>query len=91
MEGDLNFIQYRNGGHQLGILRGYETINLFNKKINFIAVYQNQPNGRNLFLTTCELNKLESDHLEASHRNFVTEQVLENQNSIINIQNNKQK
>lgn len=49
---------------------------------NLIAVYQKQPNGSNLFLTTCKLTQIERDHLKATNGNFVTERILKEQSAV---------
>ena len=46
----------------------------------FIAVYEKQPDGSNLFLTTCTLTDRESDYLKSTNGNFVTEEILDQQN-----------
>jgi hypothetical protein len=43
---------------------------------NVIAVYRKQPDGINLFATTCKLTRMEGDNLKATNGNFVTEKVL---------------
>ena len=45
-----------------------------------LSVYQKQLDGSYLFLTTCTLTDRESDHLESTNGNFVTDKILEQQN-----------
>ena len=73
---------FSDGQYQGGTLRGSETINLFDPNTMVIAVYEKSSDGRNLFLTTCELTDSEFKHLKASNGNFVTDKVLNEQKSV---------
>ena len=77
-----NVIWYKEGMYQGGTPRGCDSVNLFDPDTNLIDVYQKQPDGSNLFLTTCKLTRMEADHLKATNGNFVTERVLKEQNSV---------
>ena len=84
-----NIIWYRDGEYQGGTAHGCKCIHLFDLDTNIIAVYQKQPDGSNLFLTTCELDDIERDHLKASNGNFVTKKILNQQKGIsLNSQTN---
>jgi hypothetical protein len=74
-----NVIWYKEGMYQGGTTRGCDCVNLFDLDTNLIAVYQKQPDGTNLFLTTCKLTQMERDHLKATNGNFVTERILKEQ------------
>ena len=70
------------------IKEGCDSVNLFDPDTNLIAVYQNQPNGKNLFLTTCRLTSLEVQHLKNTDGNFLTEKIIINQSAVsTNIKN----
>jgi hypothetical protein len=75
-----NIVWYTDGQYQGGTDRGCDSVNLFDPDTNVIAVYEKQPDGSNLFLTTCTLTDIERDHLKSTNGNFVTEKVLEQQN-----------
>ena len=73
-------VWYTDGQYQGGTDRGCDCVNLFDPDTNVIAVYEKQPDGSNLFLTTCTLTERESDHLKSTNGNFVTEKILDQQN-----------
>lgn len=73
-------IWYTDGQYQGGTDRGCDSVNLFDPKTGVIAVYPKQPNGSNLFLTTCRLTDKEIEHLKSTNGNFVTQEILEQQN-----------
>jgi len=77
-----NIVWYTDDQYQVGTKRGCDCVNLFDPDINVIEVYQKQPDGSNLFLTTCTLTDRERDNLKATDCNFVTEKILELQNSV---------
>jgi len=77
-------IWYTDGQYQGGTERGCDTVNLYDPETGVIAVYQQQPDGSNLFLTTCTLTDKEIDHLESTNGNFVTQEILEQQNWVKN-------
>jgi len=77
-----NIVWYTDGQYQGGTDRGCGSVNLFDPDTNVIAVYEKQPDGSNLFLTTCTLTDRERDHLESTNGNFVTDKILEQQNSV---------
>ena len=85
-----NIIWYTDGQYQGGTQRGCKCVNLFDPDTNLIAVYQKQPDGSNLFLTTCQLTQMEGDHLKATNGNFGTERILKEQSAVsTNIQDNR--
>ena len=88
MSTNPNVVWYTNGQYQGGTEKGCDSINLFDKESNLIGVYEKQPDGKYLFLTTCKLTPMEKSHLVESNGNFVTEKVLENQKALspINVQ-----
>ena len=57
-------------------------LNLFDPDTNVIAVYEKQPDGSNLFLTTCKLVPVEVKHLQESNGNFLTEKMINQQNAV---------
>lgn len=75
-----NIIWYTEGQFQGGTERGCDCVNLFDRDTNVIPLYEKQPDGTNLFLTTCKLTKIETKHLESTNDNFVSEKILEEQN-----------
>ena len=54
-----NIVWYTDGQYRGGTDRGCDSVNLFDPDTNVIAVYEKQPDGSNLFLTTCTLTDLE--------------------------------
>ena len=80
MPNKKNIVWYTDGQYQGGTARGCDCVNLFDPDTNVIAVYEKQPDGSNLFLTTCTLTDRESDHLKSTNGNFVTEKILDQQN-----------
>lgn len=68
--------------YQGGTPRGCDSVNLFDPDTNLIAVYQKQPNGTNLFLTTASLTDSERSNLIATNGNFLTERVLLGQQAL---------
>ena len=77
-----NIVWYTNGAYQGGTERGRNAVHLFDTVTNTIAVFEKQRDGSYLFLTTCRLTPRERDHLEKTNGNFVTEEVLNNQDSV---------
>nr|QUS63973.1 hypothetical protein [Haslea silbo] len=77
-----NIVWYTDGQYQGGTGRGCDSVNLFDPATNLIAVYEKQPDGRNLFLTTCTLTPLEVNHLESTHGNFLTEKMINQQRAV---------
>ena len=67
------YFWYSDGQYQGGTPRGWDCVNLFDPDTNLIAVYQEQPDGSNLFLTTCRLTPLEVKHLKDTNGNFLLE------------------
>ena len=80
-----NIVWYTDGQYQGGTARGCDCVNLFDPDTNVIAVYEKQPDGSNLFLTTCTLTDRERAHLKSTNGNFITEKILEQQNEGIGI------
>lgn len=70
---------YEDGMYQGGTPRGCDSVNIFDKDTKTLDVYQKQPDGSNLFLTSCKLTPIEETHLDESNGNFVTETVLNDQ------------
>jgi hypothetical protein len=75
-------VWYTNAQYQGGTPRGWDCVNLFDNDTGVIAIYQKQPDGSNLFLTTCKLTQMERDHLKATNGNFVTERILKEQSAV---------
>ena len=71
-----NIVWYTDGQYQGGAARGCDCVNLFDPNTNVIAVYEKQPDGSNLFLTTCKLVPAEVKHLQDSNSNFLTEKMI---------------
>jgi len=82
MPNNQDIIWYTDGQYQGGTQRGYDSVNLFDPDTNAIAVYQKQPDGSCLFLTTCKLVSAEVKHLQDSNGNFLTEKMLNQQNAV---------
>ena len=82
MPNRANSIWYTEGQYQGGTERGCDAVNIFDPDTNLIAVYEKQPDGSYLFLTTCTLTETESDHLISTNGNFVTDKILEQQNQV---------
>ena len=77
-----NIVWYTDGQYQGGTARGCDCVNLFDPDTNVIAVYEKQPDGSYLFLTTCTLTERESGHLESTNGNFLTEKMITQQNAV---------
>ena len=73
MPNNQDIVWYTDGQYQGGTQRGCDSVNLFDPDTNVIAVYQKQPDGSRLFLTTCKLVPAEINHLQDSNGNFLTE------------------
>jgi len=72
-------IWFDNGMYQGGTERGYNSVNIFDKETNTIAVFRKDENGEyNRFTTTCTLTQMEREYLFNSNGNFVTENNLLN-------------
>lgn len=82
MANNPDVIWYTDGQYQGGTPRGCDSVNLFDPNRNVIAVYQKQPDGRYLFLTTSTLVLVEVEHLENTHGNFLTEKMINQQNAV---------
>ena len=82
MPNNQDIIWYTDGQYQGGTQRGCDSVNLFDPDTNVIAVYQKQPDGSCLFLTTCTLVPAEIKHLENSDGNFLTEKMVNQQNAV---------
>ena len=77
-----DIVWYTDGQYQGGTQRGCDCVNLFDPDTNLIAVYQKQPDGSNLFLTTCILTPLEVKHLKDSNGNFLPEKMIKQQSAV---------
>lgn len=77
-----NIVWYTAGQYQGGTPRGCASVNLFDPDRNLIAVYQKQPDGGNLFLTTCILTPLEVKHLKDTNGNFLPERMIKQQSAL---------
>ena len=77
-----DIVWYTDGQYQGGTPRGCDSVNLFDPDTNLIAVYQKQPDGSNLFLTTCKLTPLEVTHLKDTNGNFLPERMIKQQSAI---------
>jgi hypothetical protein len=89
-----NIVWFDDGMYQGGTDRGYDSVNIFDKETDTIAVFRKDENGEyNRFTTTCTVTEIERKHLFESGGNFVTEAVLNNQKAltIINPITNKNK
>ena len=74
-----DIIWFDNGMYQGGTERGYDSVNIFDKETDTIAVYRKDKNGNySRFTTTCKLTEKERDYLFKSGGNFVTENNLNN-------------
>ena len=82
MPNSQDIIWYTDGQYQGGTQRGCGSVNLFDPDTNVIAVYQKQPDGSSLFLTTCKLVPAEVKHLQDSNGNFLSEKMINQQNAI---------
>lgn len=72
-------IWFDNGMYQGGTERSYDSVNIFDKETNIIAVFRKDENGEyNRFTTTCRLSEMERNYLFNSNGNFVTENNLKN-------------
>ena len=69
------------GGYQKGTDRGYDSLNIYDKRSGVIAVYKKIENGEYVFSTTCKLTFDEQYHLYKSDGNFVTQAVLNDRNN----------
>ena len=89
-----NIVWFDDGMYQGGTDRGYDSVNIFDKETDTIAVFRKDENGEyNRFTTTCTVTEIERKHLFESGGNFVTETILNNQKTltIINPITNKNK
>lgn len=77
-----DIVWYTDGQYQGGTERGCDSVNLFDPDTNLIAVYQKQPDGSNLFLTTCRLTPLEVKHLKDTNGNFLPERMIKQQSGL---------
>lgn len=82
MPNSQDIVWYTDGQYQEGTSRGCDCVNLFDPDRNLIAIYQQQPDGSNLFLTTCRLTPLEVKHLKETNGNFVTDKILNEQSTL---------
>ena len=82
MPNNQDILWYTDGQYQGGTQRGCDSVNLFDPNTNVIAVYQKQPDGSCLFLTTCKLVPAEVKHLQDSNGNFLTEKMINQQNAV---------
>ena len=74
-----NIVWFDDGMYQGGTDRGYDSVNVFDKETNTIAVFRKDENGEyNRFTTTCTLTKTEREYLFNSDGNFVTDNNLNN-------------
>jgi len=72
-------IWFDNGMYQGGTERGYNSVNIFDKETDTIAVFKKDENDEySRFTTTCTLTEIERKHLFESGGNFVTEKNLKN-------------
>ena len=84
-----DIVWYTDGQYKGGTQRGCDCVNLFDPDTNLIAVYQKQPDGSNLFLTTSRLTPLEVKHLKDTNGNFLPERIIKQQSAVsTNIQDN---
>ena len=62
---------YLNAKYQSNTERVYDTINLVDEKTNTIVIYEKLPDGSHVFLTTCELTKMEKKYLDNNNGQFI--------------------
>jgi len=84
---------YRNGGYQLypgTNIPQKNTINLYDRKRNILAVFQEIPNQEHNILTTLEMTVREIEHFDAdaTKGHFVSESVLNKQTALTRFPNN---
>lgn len=68
--------------YQSPLQRGYNSLNLDDKKTIGIASYEKQENGEYLFSTTCEVTKMEENYLCKSSGNYLNEIALKNKKAL---------
>lgn len=74
-----DIVWFENGMYQGGTERGYDSVNIFDKETDTIAVFKKDENGEySRFSTTCTLTEMERNHLFESGGNFVTENNFKN-------------
>lgn len=66
---------YEDGMYQGGTPYGCKSVNLFDNITDIVSLYQKQPDGSNLFLTTCKLTEREKDHFLQTEGNFISEKI----------------
>ena len=81
-------VWFENGGYQKGTERGFEALNIFNKKSNVITVYKPNSEGQYYFVTTCKLDNEETANLFKTNGNFLTSAVLNANKDQTNTKNN---
>lgn len=77
-----DIVWYTDGQYQGGTPRCYDCVNIFDPDTNLIAVYQKQPDGSNLLLTTCTLTSLEVKDLKDTNGTFLTEKMIKEQSAV---------
>ncbi len=74
-----DIVWFDNGMYQGGTERGYDSVNLYDRKTGIIAVFKKQEDGKySQFTTSCKLTRMEQAYLFESGGNFVTEKNLLN-------------
>jgi len=74
---------FDNRMYQGGTERGYDSVNIYDRKTRVIAVFKKQKDEKySQFTTTCKLTVDEETHLFQSGGNFVTENVLKDQKAL---------
>ena len=75
-----NIVWYPNGQYQGGTPKACKSVNLFDPDTRVITVYEKQPDGRYMLLTTCTLTPTEIEHLKDIDGNFLTEKMINKKN-----------
>lgn len=78
-------IWYLNGKYQGGTPQGYESINVYDSNTGIVIVFLKSENGSGSYLTSCRMTKLERAHFENTGGNFLTERMINNQQSLTEI------
>ena len=75
---DVNVEWYTNGGYQSH--KYFDSVNVFDKRTNQVAIYIKRANGENTFLSTMTLNRIEREHLFKTKGIVMTQKALANVN-----------
>ena len=78
-------IWYLNGHYQLRTPRGYDSINVYEPNTGIVIVFPKSDKGTGPYLTSCQMTKLEVAHFKSTNVNFLTEEMINRQQSLIEI------